>query len=117
MTEKDLIARAELQAIETLDATASGPARPVMAKPTIKEKAATVETTKTATKKLSASKTTTNASKPAATKIVPPPPPGKISNPMNIAWQKINSWGLGISGKVILLLIAVGIISELIKKL
>ena len=33
------------------------------------------------------------------------------------AWQKLNDWGVGISGKVIILLIVIGLITEVVKRL
>ena len=32
------------------------------------------------------------------------------------SWKRINSWGLGISGKVIILLIVIGIFSEIVRR-
>ena len=46
----------------------------------------------------------------------PKPAPTTSNDVVKKAWKKINAWGLGISGKVVILLIVIGVFSEILKR-
>lgn len=86
--------------------------KPTARKPTTKKTPASAVAKKT----LAPEKAVTAAAVEPAPPIAPKVTPATSNELIKKAWNRINSWGLGISGKVILLLIVIGVFSQIVRR-